>query len=267
MGSQELHLKAADFEEMVKMAGVVNYEKGNFPDFDNWPKQPRCPSKSLYSMLGINEYCSLDLNEELGSISHDYNLPFEDTSMYSQFDIVTDHGACEHAFNIAESYRTMHRLCSTGGLIIIAQQLWRGNGYYLFDKPFFEGIAAANNYKIVFSSYIVGTCTKTKSGSDYEFHIPMNRDLLLTLDLNRVSGIGVYAVLQKKTEADFQFPYQGHYLSEKQGHIGFNRFFYKDPPGYSYIPVADYSEFSGKVLAKELFKRFKNKINIFRNIF
>ncbi|HCX20574.1 MAG TPA: hypothetical protein DHN29_01595 [Cytophagales bacterium] len=123
MGSQELHLKATDFEEMVTMAGVTNYEKGVFPNLDNWPKQPRCSSKSLYSMLGIDEYYSFDINEELGSISHDYNLPFKDTSLYSQFDLVTDYGACEHAFNIAEAYRTMHRLCRPGGLIIIAQML------------------------------------------------------------------------------------------------------------------------------------------------
>ena len=56
MGSQELHLKTADFEDMVNMAGVNNYEKENFPNLDNWPKKrPLCSSKSLYKMLGINK--------------------------------------------------------------------------------------------------------------------------------------------------------------------------------------------------------------------
>ena len=266
MGSQELHLKTADFEDMVKMAGVNNYEKENFSYLDNWPKGPRCSSESLYKMLGINEYYSFDLNEELGAISHDFNLPFEDTTFYSQFDLVTDHGACEHAFNVAESYRTMHRLCKPSGLIVIAQMLWGGNGYFLYDKPFFEGIAAANNYKIVFSSYTISTGTKTSAGSDHEFHIPMNKELLMTIDLNRVSAIGVYAALQKQTDSDFKFPYQDHYLSDQQGHSGFNRIFHQDPPGYSYIPVFDSGgkDLSIKKLLKTLVKKIINRIIKFR---
>ena len=66
------------------------------------------------------------MNKQHGSIPQDFNLPLEDTSLYSQFDLVTDHGACEHAFNIAETYRTMHRLCKPKGLIVIAQSLWGG---------------------------------------------------------------------------------------------------------------------------------------------
>jgi len=266
MGSQELHLKTADFEDLVKMAGVNNYEKENFPNLDNWPKGPRCSSKSLYKMLGINEYHSFDINEELGAISHDFNLPFEDTTFYSQFDLVTDHGSCEHAFNIAESYRTMHRLCKPGGLIVIAQALWGGNGYFLYDKSFFEGIAAANNYKIVFNSYTISTGTYTSAGSAHQFHIPMNRELLMTIDLNKVGAIGVYAVLQKQADADFKIPYQGQYFSEQQGHFGFNRMFHQDPPGYSYIPVvqSEGKNLSGKILLKTLVKKIINRIIKFR---
>ena len=262
MGSQELHLKAVDFEEMLNMAGVRNFDKDNFPNLDNWPKQPRCSTKPFYEMLGVKEYSSFDINEEHNAILHDFNLPFEDVSLYSQFDLVTDHGACEHAFNIVESYRTMHRLCKPGGLIVIAQALWGGNGYFLYDKHFFDGIAAANNYKILFSSYVISPGTNTKNGSANEFHIPMNRELLLTINLSNVSQIGVYAVLQKNDDEEFKVPYQGQYLSEQQGHFGFNRIFHQDPFDYSYIPVFDTSgkNLSGKKLLKELVKRIKNRI-------
>ena len=263
MGSQELHLKAADLEELATMAGVACYEKDKFLNLDNcYSPPPRCSSRPFYQMLGIEEYLSLDANEEHGARPHDFNLTFKDTSLYSQFDIVTDHGACEHAFNIAESYRTMHRLCKPGGLIVIAQALWGGNGYFLYDKSFFEGIAAANNYKIVFNSYTISTGTYTSAGSAHQFHIPMNRELLMTIDLNRVGAIGVYAVLQKQTDADFKFPYQGQYLAEQQGHFGFNRVFHQDPPGYSYIPVVhlEGKNLSGKILLKTLFKKIINKI-------
>ena len=262
MGSQELHLAEADFDELIAIAGVKNYEKDKFPNLGNWPESPRCSSKHLYRILGIDDYYSLDLNEKLGSMSHDYNLPLEDTSLYSQFDLVTDHGACEHAFNIAETYRTMHRMCKPGGLIIIDQALWGGNGYYLFDRPFFDGIAAANNYKVLFTSYIICPGKKTEHGSDFQFHIPMNKDLLNTIASN-VPYIGVYALIQKQVEADFQFPYQGDYLVEKQQHLGFNRLFYRDPPSYSYISLAnpEGDGISIKFILRMLIHKVKHKVS------
>jgi SAM-dependent methyltransferase len=259
MGSQELHLKSADFEYLIKIAGVKNYKKENFPNLDDWPNSPRCSSRPLYEMLGFNEYYSFDMSKEHDAISHDFNLPFEDTSFYSQFDLVTDHGSCEHAFNIAECYRTMHRLCKPEGLMIISQMLWGGNGYYLYDKSFFEGIAAANNYTILFSSYQILTGTKTKNGSPQIFHIPMNRELLNTIDLNRVKSIGVYAVIQKHNDIDFKFPYQGQYMAQQQGHFGFNRIYHQDPQSYSYIPEFGV-DLSGRALLKQLLKKIRNRI-------
>ena len=150
----------------------------------------------------------------------------------------------------------MHRLCKHGGLIIITQNLWGGNGYYCYDKPFFEGIAAANNYKILFDSYIIAPDKKTRSGSDLEFHIPMNRDLLNTINITNVKTIAVHAVMQKQTKADFQFPYQDLFLSEQQGHLGFNRLFYRDPPSYSYIPSVNPP---GKLLLRMLIQKIKRK--------
>ena len=259
MGSQELHLTALDLEEMIKMAGLNNFQKNKFPDIDNWPNSPRCSAKSFYQFLGIKEYVSIDMNKEHGSISLDFNLPLEDTSLYSQFDLVTDHGACEHAFNIAETYRTMHRLCKPKGLIVIAQSLWGGNGYFLYDESFFDGIAAANNYKIIFNSYVIATGSKTPNGSDNQFHIPLNRDLLKTFDLSN-ANIGVYVVLQKQDKSDFKFPYQGQYLAKKQGHFGFNRIYHQNPLSSSFLPEAKITALSGRDLLKELFRRIKSRI-------
>ncbi len=89
----------------------------------------------------------------------------------------------------------------------------------------------------------------------------MNKELLMTIDLNKVGVIGVYAVLQKQADADFKIPYQGQYFSEQQGHFGFNRMFHQDPPGYSYIPVVN---LSGKILLKTLVKKIINRIIKFR---
>ena len=52
IGSQELHLKQADFEELLRVAGVTTYKKENFTPLANWPGQPRCSAKPFYEMLG-----------------------------------------------------------------------------------------------------------------------------------------------------------------------------------------------------------------------
>jgi SAM-dependent methyltransferase len=257
MGSQEIHMKALDFEEMVHMFGVDGYNKENFKYIDNWPSQPRESAIHFYEMLGVEEYYSIDLNQQLNAIAHDYNLPFEDDSLIGKFDLVTDHGACEHAFNVTEAYRTMHKLLKSGGYMIIAQSLWGGNGYYLYDKHFFEGIAAANGYKIIHFSYVINTGTKTENGSYHQFHIPASRELLRLIDLRNTPAIGVYCVLQKQTDAEFNFPYQDNYMSEKQGHMGFNRVFFHDPMGYSYIPAQSMSARSGKYHMRNLLKKIK----------
>ena len=263
MGSQELHLKSKDFEELIRMAGIENYKSKDFPNLNNWPNSPRCSSRFLFQMLGIDKYACFDLNEEHGAIPHDFNLPFEDKSFFSKFDLVTDYGSCEHAFNVGETYRTMHKLCKLGGLIIIAQSLWGGNGYFLYDRSFIEGMAAANNYRILYSSYSVNPKSKSPHGSDSQYHVPMSKALLGTINLNKTIGIGAYVVLKKQADTDFKFPYQGQHSMTHEGHIGFNRLFHKDPPGYSYIPVYD-SELSSvpsRVLLQQLASRIKRQIS------
>ena len=181
---------------------------------------------------------------------------------FGKYDLVTDHGSCEHIFNIAEAYRTMHRLCKVDGLIVISQSLWGGNGYFLYDRAFFEGIAAANGYRIIYDAYVLMSAFKYKKISGQQFHIPLARDLLKVVDLSHVDEIGIYAVLQKQEDSEFQFPYQGEYLAERQHHAGFNRLFYRDPPGYSYVP--EYTErrtshIPVSLLVSELGSRLKKK--------
>ncbi len=260
-GSQELHLKSEDLIELMSMVNI-DMNKSNFPNLENWPAQPRCSSRSLYKALGINEYYSFDLNGKLNSINCDFNLPFEKKEFFSRFDIVTDHCACGHAFNSAEAYRTMHKLCKKDGLIIGILPLWKGNSYYLYDNSFFEGLAAANGYKVIFNSYIVNTGSVTKNGSLLDFHIPLNRELLNCFDMAKLTWIGVCAVLQKTSDEEFKYPYQGNYMLKKQNNIGFNRLFYKDPPGYSYIPVFNLNTYSGTLLIKEVIKRIKSKLRL-----
>ena len=243
IGSQELQLKKEDLKQLFDNAGLKSDLVEKYPNINNWPEKPRCSSKFFYESLGIKEYQSIDINADYGAIAHDLNKPFEDRSKFNKFDIVTDYGSCEHVFNIAECYRTMHNLTKLGGYIIIDQAVLKGNGYFRFDASFFEGIAAANSYKIIFNSYVISPGEKTKNGSDLEFHIPRNQRLLNILDFSKLSNfekganIGIYGVLQKTKEDEFKIPYQGKFIKEVYNIPGgFNRVYSKEPMGYTYVP-------------------------------
>ncbi|MBI5124233.1 MAG: hypothetical protein HZA72_02310 [Candidatus Omnitrophica bacterium] len=265
MGSQELLISQADFEELVHWAGISNYRKEDFPNLENWPKRPRCSAKPFYAMLGAEKYSCIDLDTGLGAIPIDLNFPLEDKSLYNQYDLVTDYGMNEHVFNTAEAYRTMHRLCKQYGIIVIEQFVYHGNGYYGYEPSFFEGIAAANNYKIFFSSYVIGITKRASAGSLNQFHIPFSSDLLDALDWSKVSEIGISYVMQKQTDSDFRYPYEGQYLSKAYGNHGYRLQFLSNPPSRSYIPISNTLEeaIPGRSLLQQLFKRIIKKIKVF----
>lgn len=239
MGSQELHLKLADFEGLVHVAGVPNYKRKNFAGLAHWPVGSRCSSKPFYQMLGAESYSCVDLGERHGAIPLDLNMPLEDHSLYGQYDLVTDYGTNEHVFNIAEAYRTMHRLCKQQGIMMIQQVVYNGNGYYAFDPSFFEGIAAANNYKILFSSYIIVGKTPTSAGSSNQFHVPLSRELLDIVDWTKVQEIGICYVMQKQSESDFRYPYQDDLLARAQGIYAYQLQFLPEPPSRTYLPLVE----------------------------
>lgn len=243
IGSQELHLTLEEFEELVEVAGLQNYQGERFANLKYWPAQsPRCPARNLYELLGASQYNCLDLNGELGSISHDMNLPFDNKLYYGKYDLVSDHGCNEHIFNVAEAYRTMHRLCKPNGILVNIQSVWRGNGYYCFDESFFEGIAAANKYRILYSSYIVRPKSSAiGSANDPQFHIPVSELLLDVIDWSKTSTIGICYVFQKQSDGDFKFAYQGDFLSQIEKNNGYKLQFFSTPPSRSYVPLREHA--------------------------
>ena len=265
IGSQELHLKKEDLKELFDEVSLKSDLIDKYPNIKNWPERPRTSSKYLYESLGIKEYHSIDINGDYGAIVHDLNKPFEDKSKFNKFDIVTDFGSCEHVFNIGECYRTMHNLTKPGGYIIITQAVLRGNGYFKFDESFFEGIAAANNYNIIFSSYSLVPDSKTKSGSVYEFHIPRNRELFNVLDFSKLKELNICGVLQKTKEDEFKIPYQGKLMREVYNISGgFNRAYLKESMGYTYVPASTLTveEAPFKLLIKALITKIKRIFRI-----
>ncbi len=244
IGSQELHLTQAEFEKLVEVAGISNYQSEQFANLKYWPAQsPRCPAKNLYELLGARKYNCVDLNGELGSIPHDMNLPFDDASYYAKYDLVSDHGCNEHIFNVAEAYRTMHRLCKSGGILVNIQAVWRGNGYYRFDASFFEGIAAANNYRILYSAYVVSLLPLVSAapGAHAQFHIPVSEALLDVINWSKTAAIGICYVFQKQSDAEFRIAYQGDFLSRTQKNHGYKLQFLPTPFSRSYVPLREHA--------------------------
>ena len=136
------------------------------------------------------------------------------------------------------------------------------NGYFLLDRSFFEGIAAANNYKILGSNYIVHLRNKTPSGSYKQFRIPCSNDFFEILDFRLIDSVGIEMVLEKTEDEDFKIPYQDDLMKEKYNHLGFNKIFSHDDMSWSYIPKFNnkIEKFTFKVLLKEFFKKLKNKL-------
>lgn len=257
MGSQELHLTRAQFEQLIAAAAVPGYRREDFPGLDNWPAHPRASARHFYKLLGLEDYHCVDLNKEHGAVALDLNKPLEDRSLWGKFGVVTDHGTNEHIFNVSEAYRTMHRLCRKGGLIFIAQAVYGGNGYYHFDLSFFEGLAAANGYRILYGAYNI-------PAGGTQFNLPLSRELLSVLDWSKINLVGISYVFEKMTDEDFKLPQQNEFLAQSQGHHGFKLEFLPLPPSRTYVPLTSpqLEAVGGKTLLKLLLGLVKKKLRL-----
>ena len=281
MGSQELHLSRAQFDRLLHAAGISTKSQEYLRSLGDWSPPYRPSAGKFYELLGAPKYTCIDLGGKHESIQHDLNLPLTDSELAGQFDLVTDHCTNPHVFNIAEAYRTMHRLCRTGGIMEFIVPLYSGNGYYNFDPSFFEGMAAANNYRIIFSSFLVTITRKYPAlheevpfsgvDGDYgtdEFHIPLSNELMSVIDLsNTHQEVDICYVVQKQSDDDFRFAYQNENLlfSERRNE-GYELQFLPDPPSRSYLtlhslaggPILD--SIGGKTLLRFLIYRFVQRV-------
>jgi len=282
MGSQELHVTKPVFQGLVESAGISGFDEKNFPNIGNWPEAPRCSARYFYELLGVNDYASIDYNGEHNSIPHDLNMPMTDQSLLGKFDMVTDHCANSHVFNAAEAYRTIHRLCKPGGIITLMTPVYGSNGYFNFDLSFYEGMAAANQYKIIYSSFMV-LLKKTYLTSEErravpvrtlidEHHIPLSNELLNAIDWSKDGqALSICYVFEKRSDEDFQFPYQGEYMAQAYGNYGYELQFLSDPPSRTYVPIRANSSdgllnsISVKTLARHVLRRVGRKLTRIRS--
>jgi hypothetical protein len=121
-----------------------------------------------------------------------------------------------------------------------------------------RGLAAANNYDILNCSYIVASKEKTSTGTFLEYHIPMSKKLFEILNLTKIRSIGISAVLKKKVNKDFVYPYQGDYMEKIHGIVGFNHKYIEDKTiNFRYIKssIKEIKEIKFLDLIREFFRR------------
>ncbi|MES9994620.1 methyltransferase domain-containing protein [Desulfovibrio aminophilus] len=258
LGTQELHLTFDTFDSAINAYCIPGYVADDFLPWE-WETHGRCRYASeFYKLLGFKKYTCLDMNSEHDAMPHDLNYPFEDRSLWNQFDLVTDYGCAEHAFNVSEAFRTMHRLCKPNGLIISHQLHSQGNGYYLFEPGFYEDIAAANGYDIIFCAMTVSNIQGSSGPGGSSWMLPLSYELMHLLDRGKLSAIGMIYVMKKNNDKDFILPYQGKFMSIKYHNMGYetSAFTNYTHPSRSYVPIIDLSRNISSKKFKQICKAY-----------
>lgn len=82
------------------------------------------------------------------TFQQDLNRPLELSQLY---DVVINHGTCEHIFNIAMVFKSMHDATTPDGYMIhdVPFTGWVDHGFYCLQPGLFFDLAAANEYELV----------------------------------------------------------------------------------------------------------------------
>ena len=177
-----------------------------FPDID--PLLVHLP-QNLYHLLGVTEYACIDLDGANGA--HVFNLNESLRNKYrfrKRFDIVTNHGTTEHAFNQMQCFENVHNLTKDEGLMIHAlpSQGYQNHSFFNYHPSFFMDLASANNYEMLGLYYNIG---------DHLY--PYVDKFLEANDTRATENVAVFAVMRKRGNEDFVVPFDGRYYFEQAG--------------------------------------------------
>jgi hypothetical protein len=197
IGSEEYDTKNPETDDLF--IHIKNeYGKGIHPLNSVDPENNRLkgPAKLFYENLGC-EYRSYDIDGRFGAIPFDLNyddVPDEDKES-SNF--TTNHGTTEHVFNQLNCFKVIHNCTAKDGLMIhvLPCHFYNNHGMFSYSPAFFEALAKANNYDLLFMWYWY------KSARNYL--LPM------TSNLKSMPGRTIVAaILRKKVNTEFSIPLQ-----------------------------------------------------------
>ncbi len=168
--------------------------------------EPVAMAAELYRRLGYASYAAIDANGAHGARALDLNRDLAAQGLAATFDLVTNLGTIEHCFDQAAAFRNMHRLCRPGGLMIhcLPAQGLVNHGFYNYHPRFVADLAAANGYAIEQLFFTVDFHPERYRYAIDLFRAHDTRDLLL------------YAVLERRGDADFRNPFDGMFAAENR---------------------------------------------------
>jgi SAM-dependent methyltransferase len=104
------------------------------------------------------DYLSLDIFEGYQTILFDLNVHAPGPRLASSFDLVMNLGTTEHVFHQYRAFQTLHELLKPGGALYCDLPMggYLRHGFFHYDPLFFESLAKANSYEILFEAISVG---------------------------------------------------------------------------------------------------------------
>jgi hypothetical protein len=177
-----------------------------FPDLD--PLGVEVP-KDFYRLLGLPSYNCIDLDGANDALVFDLNMPFRKTYQFEQqYDLVTNHGTTEHAFNQYQCFENVHDLTRQGGLMLHAlpSQGYQNHSFFNYHPSLFMDLASANSYEILGLYYNIGNDL-----------FPYTDTFLESYSAKATDDIAVFAVMRKTRNEAFIVPFDGRYYFEQEG--------------------------------------------------
>lgn len=180
-------------------------------DYLKFDKDNFLSSSFFWKHLGFKNQDRLDMLFEERNVNidpvthkfiHDLNFEISDDNLKGKYDLVTDFGNNEHAFNVSNAFKTMHDLSCKEGIMIIRQQIFNSNGFYNFTCDFFENLAAYNNYEINFSRLIF------EFENNERIYTSANTENFKNINLSNLKEVDVIYIFRKTEDVDFKIPYQ-----------------------------------------------------------
>jgi hypothetical protein len=166
--------------------------------------------KDLYGELRFTIYKCIDLDGANNALVFDLNKSLTKQYKFREtFDLVTNHGTTEHAFDQLSCFENVHNLSKLDGLMLHAlpSQGYQNHSFFNYHPSFFLDLAAANDYKVLGLYYNIG-----------ESLFPYTDSFLEKNQIAATEYVAVFAVLRKLSGAPFVVPFDGRYYFEKQGH-------------------------------------------------
>lgn len=178
---------------------------GLMPDLD---ARSILTPRDLYRALGLERYVAIDLDGHDGALAYDLNRDLETTYGFSErFDLLTNHGTTEHAFDQRQCFENAHKATAVGGLMLHAlpSQGYQNHAFFNYHASFFLDLAAANDYEVLGLWYNI----------DEELYAYTD-GFLAENEIAASQFTAIFALLRKCRDAPFVVPFDGRYYVEEQ---------------------------------------------------